>query len=313
MSDFLIRNAYVEITNICNLSCSFCPGHDRKPESMTAQGFAHIASKLDGKIENLFLHLMGEPLLHCELEEILSICDSMNVKLKITTNGTLTENRLPLLSGCKNLRTVCMSLHSFEGNSESGIDFDAYIDSCLSTASDLANAGKFAVLRLWNLDGTSKEKAENSLNDRILEKIRCRFPPEREEWVKNHRGVRVATHVFLEWNERFDWPDITELPKAETLDLPTGEIGNDRCHGLLSQIGILVDGTVVPCCLDRNGDIALGNIYCSSLEDILSSPRAVRMKEAMAHHRFIEPLCIACRNNLGDFWKSPLSPKKLLK
>ncbi len=297
----LIKNIYVEITNICNLSCDFCPGHDRPRKHMSVSDFAMIAEKIKGKTENLFLHIMGEPLLHPELDKILDICDTLDVKLKITTNGTLLSDRLELLKKSKNLHTVCISVHSFDGNKQKEIGaFSKYMDACLEGARELAGADKFAVLRLWNLDGNSRQKEAN-FNLHVLDEISRVFPPapDGEEWVENHRGVRVATHVFLEWGDRFEWPRSSALkPSADiendTADMPETDLMRKKCHGLLTQVGILSDGSVVPCCLDRNGDITLGNIFESELEEILSSERAVRMKEAMAHHIFTEPLCKTC-------------------
>lgn len=302
-----MKNAYVEITNICNLACEFCPGHDRKKRHMTVAEFREVAAKLDGKVENLFLHLMGEPLLHPELEKIMQIADSMNVKLKITTNGTLLRGRLPFLCSSKNLRTVCISLHSFEGNMcDSTKDgFEEYIINCLESAKVLAESGKFAVLRLWNL---GNENPINTMNEKILKMLRQFFPPEREPWLKTHRGERVADHIFLEWGERFDWPDISEVEDTNSEDKAEkqSEYGEDFCHGLLRQIGILCDGTIVPCCLDRNGEIPLGNIFEGTLDEALSSPRAKKMRDAMAHHRFIEPLCRSC-GSMGKCKKQGLS------
>ncbi|MBQ8005769.1 MAG: SPASM domain-containing protein [Clostridia bacterium] len=290
-----MKNAYVEITNICNLDCEFCPGHKRAYRHMDPEEFDIIAKRLSGKVENLFLHIMGEPLLHPKLKRIFETVDEMNFNVKLTTNGSVIMDKLDILCSSKNLKTVCISLHSFEGNSMGNmvmLKLKKYLEGCITAAEKLAKSGKFVVLRLWNLDGDSKKKSQNSLNGAILKELEKAFPPSREEWVKNHRGVRIATHIFIEWGERFDWPDITEAPiEVEPF---ASEYGSDKCQALLTQIGILCDGTVVPCCLDRNGDIPLGNIFESSLDEILSGQRAKKMKEAMEHHRFIEPLCHTC-------------------
>lgn len=260
---------------------------------MSAKNFSVVAEKLNGKVENLFLHIMGEPLLHPELEQIIEIADRMDVKLKITTNGTLLPAALPILLKSKRLHTVCISLHSFEGNSGGEAEWqrcENYLRRCFESAARLAESGKFAVLRLWNLDerGDGKESGFNREVMRLAEEY---FPREREEWVKNHRGERVATHVFMEWGERFDWPEITE--EVQNVK-ETNEYGSDNCHALLTQVGILCDGSIVPCCLDRNGDITFGNIFETELWEALESPRAKKMKEGMAHHRFTEKLCHTC-------------------
>ncbi len=288
-----MKNAYVEITNICNLSCDFCPGHKRERRHMSAREFEAIAKKLDGRVQNLFLHLMGEPLLHPELGRIIEISDKMDVKLKITTNGTLLPLVLPILKASEKLHTVSISIHSFGGNTSESMPrqkMEKYIQECLDGAKQLAKSEKFVVLRLWNLEGDGSSAMEE-LNNKVLMLAKKTFPKEEEEWVKTHRGMRIATHIFIEWGERFTWPEIGEGGEIREYE---DEIGCESCHALLTQFGILSDGTVVPCCLDRNGDIPLGNIFRNEIHEILSSPRAKAMREAMEHHRFIEPLCATC-------------------
>ncbi|MBE6538676.1 MAG: radical SAM protein [Ruminococcaceae bacterium] len=278
-----MKNAYVEITNVCNLSCDFCPGHKRAKKHMSAEEFSEVLRKIEGEVETVFLHVMGEPLLHPELDKIIERADRADIKLKITTNGTLLCRALPTLCASKNLRTVCISVHSFEGND--GGDFEKYIKDCFEGARALAESGKYAVLRLWNLE--KEESAENRFNADVLRRLESFFSAPRDSWTVTHRGYRIVSHVFLEWGERFDWPDITEAP-TEPTDTEA------HCQGLLTQFGILSDGTIIPCCLDRNGDIALGNIFETSLADALASPRAKRMRDAMSNHRYAEPLCFSC-------------------
>lgn len=279
-----MKNAYVEITNRCNLSCDFCPGHDRAPHHMTAERFSEVLRKIEGEVETVFLHVMGEPLFHPEFDEIIKAADGADIKLKITTNGTLLLKKLQPLVESRNLRTVCISVHSFEGNG--GGDPEKYIEDCLLGAKALAEGGKYAVLRLWNLEKDG-ETEKNAFNEAVLRRLKEFFNAPRDGWAVTHRGYRIVSHVFLEYGERFDWPDITEVRGV----VPDGEA---HCQGLLTQFGVLSDGTVVPCCLDRNGDIALGNIFETPLGDILSSPRAKRMRDAMSNHRFVEPLCFTC-------------------
>ncbi len=289
-----MKNAYVEITNICNLKCDFCPGHDRERRHMSASEFEIVAKKLNGKIENLFLHIMGEPLLHPELHKIIEIADGMDIKLKITTNGILLPDCLSVLKASEKLHTVSISLHSFGGNasgSTSEQKMEKYLTDSLEGAKQLAESGKFAVLRLWNLEGDGNNLEIKELNDKVISLTKKIFSPQKEEWVKTHRGQRVATHVFIEWGERFIWPETGEGGEIKEYE---DEIGGESCHALLTQFGVLCDGTVVPCCLDRNGDIPLGNIFEREIDEILSSPRAKAMKNAMEHHRFIEPLCAKC-------------------
>lgn len=94
---------------------------------------------------------------------------------------------------------------------------------------------------------------------------------------------RLAEHIFLEQAEKFDWPD----PEAP-------ESGTEFCHGLRQQLAVLWDGTVVPCCLDGDGRMALGNLYTSSVEEILASPRAAAIREGFSRRQPSEELCRRC-------------------
>lgn len=293
-----MKNIYIEITNVCNLDCSFCPGHERDARFMSPEEFrAAMRAVSEEKPENVFLHVMGEPLLHPRLDEILKIADEFPPAVKITTNGTLLCEKLPVLIGSERLKTVCVSLHSFEANGCKGTgggDFDEYLASCFFSAKTLAENGKFVVLRLWN-DGAG---GKNTLNEKILSRAREFFSPEKEEWVKTHRGVRIATHIFIEYGEKFDWPVEKKTENEnENEAADAGEGKNARtalCHGLLTQAAILADGTVVPCCLDRNGKIPLGNIFEKNLGEILSSARAKKLRFDLEHRVFREPLCASC-------------------
>ncbi len=295
-----MKNTYIEITNICNLNCSFCPSHSRKPRFMSVSDFSAVTEKIDGKTDNIFLHVMGEPLLHPELDAILRILDGMkgHHTVKITTNGVLLPKALPLLLDSKRLKTLCISLHSFEANRKDG-GLDKYLSNCLDAAENLAEKDKFAVLRLWNEGGL------DSLNTQILKGIEEKFP--KEGWEQTRRGLRVGRHVFVELGEKFNWPlsYMEALPAERSRDTELFEPLDTDCHALLHQYAILADGTVVPCCLDRNGDIPLGNILDkdTSIEDILSSPRAKKMRDEMASHRVCEKLCITCGKRKGAFQK----------
>ena len=290
-----MKNIYVEITNICNLSCEFCPGHTRPKKVMTPEEFGLIAQKIRGRTENLFLHVMGEPLLHPRLHKMLEIADGVGAKLKLTTNGTLIKEKLPLLASCPALHTVSISLHSLGANGEDATEekrMGKYLADCFDAASQLAFAGKYVVFRLWNIEeGMSQQDIR--FNESILRKIEEYFSSADSPWVDTHRGKRIADHVFLEWGEKFEWPDLEK--NSEDSDCGKDpRIRRKNCYALRAQIAVLADGTVVPCCLDRNGDIPLGNLLTEDLDHILNSARAVRMKAALENHKFIEPLCFTC-------------------
>ena len=134
-----LKKAYLEITNVCNLSCSFCPGTRRARGFLTPEQFRLLAGKLRPHTEYLYLHLMGEPLLHPRLEELLEAGEALDFRLMLTTNGTLLPQREELLCRSPAVKRVSISLHSFEGNGARG-DMEAYLEGCLTFVARAAEA-----------------------------------------------------------------------------------------------------------------------------------------------------------------------------
>lgn len=260
------KKIYLEITNLCNLSCSFCPPTSRTPQTMTAEEFREIAEKIRPHGRFLYLHIKGEPTMHPQLEEILAICEKLEFRVCITTNGTLFGKIGAILLNSPAVHKVHISLHSFEANQIS-LSLEEYLDAIVEF---IQKSTCISVLRLWNQGG------EDGLNQRILDKLHSRF-----QFI---RPDKIADHAFLEEGEKFQWADLTADTRQTT----------GFCYALRNQIGILVDGTVVPCCLDNNGDINLGNIRQLSLQEIYDSPRAQGIYEGFSRRQRVEPLCQSC-------------------
>ena len=268
----MFGRVYVEVTNLCNMRCSFCHGHSRPGKQMTLAEFSQVLQKLQGHTQYIYYHLMGEPLTHPRLPEFLKLAREMGFRSIITTNGTLVHSRGMALVEA-GLHKISISIHSFEGDSAE--DHAAYLTRVADFAKAAAAAGTIVCLRLWNRDH------DDGRNDTALRVLRQQFP---ETWTENSRGYRLRERLFLEWGDRFDWPD---------LSAPEGN-GNIGCLGMRDQFGILCDGTVVPCCLDSEGSIAPGNIFTQELTEILASPRAKAIAEGFARHTAVEELCRRC-------------------
>lgn len=264
---------YVEISNLCNLSCRFCPGTKRPKGKMDANRLSVILEKLKGYTEFVYFHLMGEPLLHPELPRFLELAGEMGFKVILTTNGTLLEERKALLLSSPAVHKVNISLHAFEANDLS-VPFETYVDGCLDYGK-AAQGQKLTVFRLWNSGGEDKQ------NGLLLQKLEEAFP---KPWKDGRKGIQIAPKVYLEPGEKFDWPDMS-APE---------EKGPYFCYGLRDQIGVLWDGTVVPCCLDHEGDIPLGNLLTESMDEILESARAKAIYEGFSKKEAAEPLCRRC-------------------
>ena len=268
----MYSKVYLEITNICNMHCSFCHGHKREKGQMSQEEFLYILKQLKGKTDYIYYHLMGEPLTHPSLSAFIKLAGEGGFNSIITTNGTLLKKRgAELLSA--GVHKVNISLHSFEQGSED--EHKRYLCELSDFAKTAAEQGVIVVFRLWN------KGFDGGKNDFVLDFLKAQIDG---EWKENTRGIRVRDKLFLEWGERFEWPDKKAEPKGDRF----------FCYGLKDQFGILCDGTVVPCCLDSDGVIALGNVFKEDLDTILNSPRAKAMVEGFKCGKATEDLCRRC-------------------
>lgn len=264
---------YLEISNLCNLNCAFCPGTKRQKRAMREAEFSALLPKLRPFTNFLYFHLMGEPLCHPQLKTFLALAHDAGFRVILTTNGTLLQKQQGMLLSSPALHKVNISLHAFEAN-DLAVPFEQYLRDCFSFGK--AAEGKVLIsYRLWNQGGQDEKNGE------ILETMARFFP---QPWSEERRGIRIGQRIYLEYGDKFDWPD---------LSAPDGGDGV-FCHGLRDQLGVLCDGTVVPCCLDHEGDIALGNLFEQNLEEILQSPRAKAIYKGFSQRKAAEELCRKC-------------------
>ena len=271
-----LKRVYVEITNICNLRCSFCPGTRREKRYLPPEEFRVLAERLRPYTAYLYLHVMGEPLLHPQLEELLHISWEMGFKICLTTNGVLLPDRQALLLSGPPLHKVSVSLHCMEGNGAG--ELGGYLSGAWEYAVQAARRGTICALRLWNIGGADRRNGE--ILDFLAEKLGAHplsLPqPRKGSW-------KLGERLYLEQAEKFEWPDLAR---------PEGPVR--FCLGLRDQAAVLCDGTVVPCCLDHEGDIPLGNLLEQDFAEILDSPRARAVYDGFSQGRPSEELCRRC-------------------
>lgn len=268
----MYARVYVEITNICNMSCSFCHGHSRAPRCMSEVEFFRVLDALEGQTKYVYYHLMGEPLTHPDLPSFIRMAGERGFHSVITTNGTLLARRGQELIDA-GVYKVSISVHSFEQGSEEA--YLRYLREVSDFADVASRAGVIVVLRLWNrgFDGGRNEKILAFLRERLS-----------GEWAENTRGLRIRDKLHIEWGDRFVWPDRDAPVQGDEV----------FCYGLADHFGILCDGSVVPCCMDSDGVITLGNVFEQPLQKILDSPRAEAMRRGFAARRASEELCRRC-------------------
>ncbi|QJC53538.1 radical SAM protein [Paenibacillus albicereus] len=277
---------YIEITSVCNLACTFCPPTLREKSFLKPEDFAKRLDEIKPYTDSVYLHVKGEPLLHPKLDQLLDISHEKGFKVNITTNGTLIEKNKAKLLGKPALRQMNFSLHSFDGHVGS-TDKDAYVTTILSFIREaLASTSVLFSLRLWNLRKDNATNLELKRNRQVLEIIERELGLTEpiEERFQRGSGLKLADRFYLNQDHEFEWPDLN----AEEDD------GKGFCHGLRNQAAILANGTVVPCCLDGEGIINLGNINQASFSDIIEGERAKKLYDGFSRREAVEELCRKC-------------------
>ncbi len=270
------KKIYIEITNKCNLDCTFCSKDNLPLKDMNISEFEYIIKEINSYTDYLYLHVKGEPLLHPSLKQILNICKKYNKKVNITTNGTLLKQNAEILIESKIVRQINISLHSEHGSREK------YLEQILDATKILLEKTDIQIVfRYWAL---SKNKLLKQYEDEI-DVIMNYFslPTFKKKEILEKDNITLCNHLYLNKEKRFIWPKDS---KAE------GEVGT--CYGSRHHLAILVDGRVVPCCLDSTGIVTFGNIFHESFADIINSPRLIDMKTSFQNRKIKEPFCQKC-------------------
>jgi radical SAM protein with 4Fe4S-binding SPASM domain len=285
MSKKKYNKVNIEISNICNLQCSFCPPVEREKGMMSLAVFSSILEQVGPLTEQVTLHLMGDPLVHPKLNEFIDVCEHYKVPIFLVTNGVLINAVKEDLLLHPVLRQVNFSLHSFHdnyGDKDPSIYLEKifkYTERALTERPEL-----YVNYRLWNLDEPLGVGSQNrAMLERVCDHFNFKFDQNID--VRKNKSVRIKNRLHLHFDTEFTWP---------ALDLPVlGARGT--CYGLSSHFGVLVDGTVVPCCLDKEGKIPLGNVKEHSIDSILSNERAQKILQGFKDNKLVEDLCQRCQ------------------
>ena len=262
----MFKKVYIEITNSCNLKCDFCIQNKRDKKFMTEDSFCEILKKLKGYTNYLYFHILGEPLLHPQIRTFIRAAKEEGFFVNITTNGYLISK----IRNISNLRQLNISLHSYD--EKYNISLEDYLNSIFDVVDNLENT--YVSYRLW---------VKNRYTDKILTILNKHYGTSiKLSDIENN--VTIKDNIFINSFHEFIWPDIENdfYSKSGT------------CYALRDHIGILVDGTIVPCCLDSKGNINLGNIFKDSIDTILQSDRVVKMKQGFQNKEKCEELCRHC-------------------
>ncbi len=272
-----IKRIYIEITNICNLSCSFCAKHHRAYKSLSLEEFEHIVKQAKQYTNYIYLHVQGEPLSHPQFNEILSLCDTYDMQVQLVTNGTFLSQHFDMIHH-PSLRKISISLQSVEYQS---VDLDSYFNTIISFIdSCITNKHPIVEIRFWRNDQFDLPKTKICL-ERLKQKYTFTL-------TERNNHYRISENVYIDFDNMFSWPDLNSLANDS----------NGTCLGAKNQIAILSDGSVVPCCLDTDARVLLGNIFDKDLKDILNDQPYRNLIKEFNDHKIQNPFCLRCTYRL---------------
>lgn len=278
------KKIYLEITNVCNLSCSFCSVSDRKKGFISIDSFKKVLDDIIKYTNHIHLHVKGEPLLHPHLREILEYCNTKNCKVNIVSNGTLLNKTQQILLSSPAIRQINFSLHSCD-ESLKQLTLQEYINNILTFTSEAIERTNIIIaLRFWNWHLANQAPSTN--NSKLFEAIENHFnlTYKLAESGIAGKGIKIKDRIYVNSDFEFTWPTLNDVYEEQ----------KGFCYGMRDQIAILLDGTVVPCCLDGEGIINLGNIYETPIKNIVESKRAIDIYNGFTNHKAVEKLCIKC-------------------
>ena len=267
------KRVYIEITNKCNLSCSFCLNDSREKQEMDLVQFEEILKKINKYTDYIYLHVKGEPLIHSNLDQILALTNKYNKYVNITTNGVFFKEKVKILKKYTNIRQINISLHSENKK-------DNYIEDILESVDELNDI--FIVYRFWTLK-------DNKLDEKMLiylKKIKNKYNLSEKKYkmILYDSNIKIKDNIYVDKDKEFTWPDINNKYFKE----------EGFCYGLKNQIGILVDGTVIICCLDSFGLTKIGNIFEDSLENILRGEIVNKILKGFNDRKVYLDMCKHC-------------------
>lgn len=307
----MLNSIYIEITDTCNLNCSFCPCGkvlNGTRNFMSSELFERCLSEAVKQAQTVYFHILGEPTLHPGFVHYLKALESTPLKLNLTTNGTTIARVGNHLLESAALRQVNFSTHAF-GELESSLAeryLQGVLDFCQMAL--VKRPDLYINLRLWNAGDFPDADRQKAWNRFFLERVQRIFgtdnageqspQPSLEHFCSRHKSFPVKGRLYLHQDSRFQWPSADWTPSAlggsENGTGPEEKPAKGTCHALETHVGILHDGRVVACCLDHQGIITLGNIQEQSLEQVLKSPLAKSLREGFERHELRHPLCKSC-------------------
>jgi radical SAM protein with 4Fe4S-binding SPASM domain len=232
---------YIEPSNRCNLSCSFCPqslddyeersgGRMDIDMDLYRKVIAEV-STFDPRPKSIKLYFLGEPLLHPEIQEIMTLAVSVCDRVEVTTNGlVLTEKKAQAIldSGIHYLR---VSVYLYEG---------------IRTDIVRRNVERLRDMR------NNQRKSRPFISAKV-------FGQKERDMIEPYYSS-ITDEITCETMHSFasDFVNISQQPKGKA----------SACPYPFYTLVVKSNGDVVPCCVAWEGSLVVGNAKTESLLDI---------------------------------------------
>ncbi len=273
------HRVYVEITNICGLKCTFCPPKILPTQTMSLALFEKILEELKPYTKELAFHVVGDPLVLSNLDQYLDYAHKLGFMVALTTSGYYLSKQPQDRLIHPAIKQINISLNSYNKNSMP-ISLEEYLSPIFGLCKAKPSS-MFINLRVWNLD---EKMSEKSFNEKLFSYIEKNFNIILDiENTKKPKPIRLSEKIRLHFDSYFEWPSLT-----------CDNLSDGRCEGLKSHFAILASGKVVPCCLDKDGVIELGDLNSTPLKTILQSPRSIAIRDGFKKGIATEILCKKC-------------------
>ncbi|MGL2390909.1 radical SAM/SPASM domain-containing protein [Helicobacter pylori] len=275
----LFKKIYVELSDICGLQCSFCPNPKNIRGVMPLKLFEKVCKEVAPLTPIITLHVLGDPCKLKNLNRYLSTAKRFSLKVDLVTSGVYLHDFETLLQDA--IYQISISL-------DAGLDHHnklnqhRYIQKILEFCRYKFEKNSEVFLNLRIQDGTL-DKHQNLIKP-FLESFECVSL----EGLKSQGRVRLFKKSFLNIQKTFKWPNLNAPnPLNQKSKIP-------YCYGLIKQVAILSNGVVVPCCMDTQAHINLGNLNHMPLKDILNSQKSIAIKTHFLNGEALELLCKNC-------------------
>jgi len=275
---------YIELTNVCGLRCSFCPTKNIADERMSLAFFEKVIQEAKPFTKEIACHVVGDPLTLSNLSDYLDIIHKYKMRAILTTSGYFMKKHSFETLFHPAVKQINISLNAFNKN-DTTITFEQYMRPILNLSHEKVKQKKelFINLRMWNLD---EAMSEELFNQELFNLLASEFNVAldlKSLDPKEKRSIRLENKVLLHFDNYFEWPSLDN--KA---------YGHGTCQGLSSHIGILANGNVIPCCLDNDAVMKLGNLKEQNLKEILYGERATKIVDNFKNGKCSEELCLKC-------------------